>query len=108
MVTAVGGVKKNKEPGVKACAFAIDIPRDYAEASYLTQLVIHVVNLQQKPSELSMQIEGKQFHNAEVKVLRTNKEVSIEPGKTLQLKDGKLTDQLAPLGMVTYEIQVKQ
>ena len=108
VVTAVGGVKKNKEPGVKACAFAIDIPRDYTDASYLTQLVIHVVNLQQKPSELSMQIEGEQFRNAEVKVLRTNKEVSIEPGEPLQLRNGQLTDRLAPLGLVTYELQVKQ
>ena len=46
-----------------------------------------------------MQIEGKQFRNAEVKVLRTNKEVSIEAGKPLQLTDGTLTDRLAPLGI---------
>ncbi|MDB2687497.1 hypothetical protein N9Y42_09830, partial [Mariniblastus sp.] len=108
VVTAVGGVKKNKEPGVKACAFIGEVFSDDSKSSEQTKLVIHVVNLQKQPSEFAMQIEGEQFRNAEVKVLRTDQEVSIEPGEPMKLSNGILTDRLAPWGLVTYELQVKQ
>ena len=93
IVTAQGGVKKSRHSGVKACAF-LGGPEN--------QLVIHVVNLQSKESELTLKVNGGRYKDAVAVVTKSSAKESNQAQPDIALKKGKLVDRLKPNEMATY------
>ncbi len=80
-------------PGVKASAF---LARDRR------YVVVHVVNLQDKPADIRLRIPGGPFDMARVRITRTSKDESQATHATRRLTGGEMADALKPREMVSY------
>jgi len=80
-------------PGVKASAF---LARDRR------YVVVHVVNLQDKPADIELRISGGLLNRARVRTTRTSRDESQEAHAPRHLTAGKMPDTLKPREMVSY------
>jgi O-glycosyl hydrolase len=82
-------------PGVKASAF---VARDRRH------VVVHVVNLQDKPADIKLQAAGRTFDRARVRITRTSRDEAQATQPPRRLTAGEMADALKPREMVTYVV----
>ena len=99
IVSAQKGVTKNRQSGIKACAFL---------GGSEPRLVVHVVNLQAKESDLTLQVAGARYKDAVAAVSKSSAEESNVAKPAIALKEGKLVDRLKPNEMATYVFSLEK
>jgi len=92
VVSAQRGETKNRQSGVKACAFLGSEKR----------LVIHVVNMQSKASDLTLKVNGDRYKDAVATVTKSSAKESNQAKSDITLEAGKLVVRLEPNEMATY------
>ncbi|TWU48195.1 glycoside hydrolase [Rubripirellula reticaptiva] len=84
-------------PGVKACAFV-----KASDKNSPGRLVLHVANVQDRPSSITVRIAGDTFANAKVEMIRTSSKDTEKPYPAQQLPAKGISDSLKARELVTY------
>ena len=93
LVTATGGKRKSMESSVKSVAFTDPATKE---------LVIHIVNVTQQPTDFRLSIKNGLDANA--KTFRTSNDLSDEEGQDVDLQGGRYAGNLQPREMLTLQL----